>query len=75
MYVISDLTSMNGMTGNPILDTLFIGLAVLFFAGAGLFLPIWEYIEGRAPRRRRARTPAPARHMPGLPVHTPYAHR
>lgn len=66
---------MERMTGNAILDTVFIGLAVLFFAGAGLFLPIWEYLEGRTPRRRPERTVAPARRPPGIPATAPFAHR
>lgn len=75
MWAIRQIPSMEGMTGNAILDTVFIGLAVLFFAGAGLFLPIWEYVEGRAPRRRRERTAAPVRRPPAIPANPPLAHR
>lgn len=75
MCAVKDLVSIEDMTGNAILDTVFIGLAVLFFAGAGLFLPLWEYLEGRAPRRRRERRASAAPRLSGIPVSAPFAHR
>lgn len=75
MCAIFGLASIEDMTNNAILDTVLIGFAVLFFGGAGLFLPIWEYLEGRAPRRRRARTVAPAPRPSRVSVNAPCTQR
>lgn len=75
MCVVRELANIEDMTGNAILDTFFIGLASLFFVGAGLFLPLWEYLEGRAPRRRRERKVSPAARLSGITMTAPFAHR
>lgn len=43
------------MTGNQILDTVLIVVASVFFIGAGVFLPLWEYTQGRGARRSDGR--------------------
>lgn len=55
MCPIHDLTIVDGMTGNQILDTVLIVVASVFFVGAGVFLPFWEYTQGRGTRRPRSR--------------------
>lgn len=55
MCRIRDLTIVDGMTGNQILDIVLIVIAGVFFVGAGVFLPLWEYTQGRATRRSRRR--------------------
>lgn len=55
MCPINDLRIVDGMTGNQILDTVLIVVASVFFIGAGVFLPFWEYTQGRGARRSRDR--------------------
>lgn len=50
-----DPTTVGGMTGNQILDTVLIVVASVFFIGAGVFLPLWEYTQGRGARRSHGR--------------------
>lgn len=50
-----DLAIVEGMTGNHILDIVLIVVASVFFVGAGVFLPFWEYTQGRGTRRPRGR--------------------
>ena len=50
MFLTCDIAIVDGMTGNQLLDTFLIVLAGVFFVGAGAFLPLWEYSQGRGNR-------------------------
>lgn len=50
----ADLVIVDGMTGNQVLDVILIAVAAVFFVAGAVFLPFWEFTQGRGARRTRS---------------------
>ena len=50
MCPISHPAIVYGMTGNQVLDIVLIAVAAVFFVAGAVFLPLWEFTQGRGDR-------------------------